>query len=176
MRGNAVSRIDIAKLIAGVQELQQLGSDKILPDRVWTDLLIPFNTPSGPKNVLVLEDYPKDHPNFPEKKWELAHPNTIVLDPTNERYLYVSFRTTTSKDYHKVDPRIKGKVDIIDTQKGTVVFSLVGGAQPTALEVSRDGATLVSSGFIDERLYFFDLKRILSIYETSSLNITGNFF
>lgn len=72
--------------------------------------------------------------------------------------------------FNEVDPRIKGKVDIIDTKKGRVIFSLVGGAQPTALEVSRDGAILISSGFIDERLYFFDLKRILSVYETPAIS------
>lgn len=165
MRGNAVSRINIAKLVASIQKLPTQGSDIILPPLLWNDILIPFNTPKGPKNVLVLEDYPKDHPNFPQKKWNLAHPNTIVLDPKTNRYLYVSFRTTSNKDYNKVDPRIKGKIDIIDTQKGTVIISLVGGAQPTALEVTRDGNTLISSGFVDERLYFFDLKKILSIYE-----------
>lgn len=165
MRGNAVSRINMAKLIQIVQQLPKQGPDVTLPASVWENILIPFETPTGPKKILVLEDYPQDHPNFPNGKWHLAHPNTIVLDPIQNRYLYVSSRTTSTEGDVSVDPKIKGKIDIIDTKKGVVVFSLVGGAQPTALEISHDGGTLISSGFIDEHLYFFDVKKILALYE-----------
>lgn len=165
MRGNAVSRINLDKLISKIEALPTKGTSTTLPETVWDDLLIPFKTKDGPKKILVLENYPLDHPNLPGKTWALAHPNTIVLDPVNNRYLYVSSRTTTDQNDEHVDPKLMGKIDIIDLQKDTVVFTLVGGAQPTALEVSHDNRILISSGFINDRLYFFDLKKILSQYE-----------
>lgn len=165
MRGNAISRINLVKLIQTIKNLKRVGSDVTLPATTWDDLLIPFQTESGIKKVLVLEDYPLDHPNFPGKKWNLAHPNTIVLDPVKNRYLFVSCRTTSSVNDGHVDPKMMGKIDIVDLLKDRVVFSLVGGAQPTALEVSRDGRTLISAGLINDKLYFFNLKKILDLYE-----------
>lgn len=164
MHGNAISRININKLIQAVSTLPQQGPTALLPAQVWNNILIPFDTKEGRKNILALEKYPADHPNFPNKTWSLAHPNTIALDPINNRYLYVSFRTTSTEGDVSVDPKIKGKIDIIDTKLGTTVFSLVGGAQPTALEISKN-RTLISSGFIDSKLYFFDAKKIIDLYE-----------
>ncbi|WP_374028864.1 YncE family protein [Bdellovibrio bacteriovorus] len=164
MRGNAISRINMKKLMEEVLTVTTT-STPVLASTTWKNLLIPFHTRDGRKNLLVLEDYPKDHPNFPNQKWELAHPNTIALDPVHNRYLYVSSRTTTSLEDSRVDPKIKGKIDIIDVRNGQLVFSLVGGSQPTALEVSPDGKTLMSAGLKDDQVYFFDLKKILSIYE-----------
>lgn len=166
MRGNAISRISMSKLVATLKNLKKTGSSVALPSTFWDELFIPFQTTSGPQKILVLEDYPLDHPNFPGKKWGLAHPNTIVLEPRGNRYLFVSHRTTSNPDINKVDPKIMGKIDIIDTKKDRIVFSLVGGAQPTALEVSHDGQVLISAGFINDRLYFFDLKKILGLYES----------
>lgn len=165
MRGNAISRINLVKLIKEVEALPKWGTTTTMPDTTWNRLLIPFKTPAGLKNILVLENYPLDHPNFPGKMWKLAHPNTIVLDPLRNRYLYVSSRTTTEENDTHVDPKIMGKIDIVDLENDRVVFTLVGGAQPTALEVSHDNKTLISSGFINDRLYFYDLSKLLSIYE-----------
>ncbi|MDD4976007.1 MAG: beta-propeller fold lactonase family protein [Bacteriovorax sp.] len=165
MRGNAISRIHLSTLIQKINTLHQTGMTTTLPSSTWDELLIPFNTALGPVKILILEDYPNDHPNFPGQKWNYSHPNTIVLEPIRNRYLYVSSRTTTNSDDSKVDPKIMGKIDIIDTEKDRVVFSLVGGAQPTALEVSRDGKTLISAGLINDKLYFYDLKKIINLYE-----------
>lgn len=165
MRGNGISRINLLKLIELINNLKTRGIKSILPASVWDDLLIPFQTINGLEKILVLEDYPFDHPNFPNRKWNLSHPNTIVLDPLKNRYLYVSSRTTSDKDINKVDPLIMGKIDIIDTLKDRIVFTLIGGAQPTALEVSLDNQLLISSGFINDKLYFFDLKKILDLYD-----------
>ena len=165
MRGNAISRISMSKLIKLIKNIKKSDPNIVLPSSTWEELFIPFQAESGPQKIFVLEEYPLDHPNFPGKKWGLAHPNTIVLDPLKNRYLLVSHRTTSDVDINKVDPKIMGKIDIIDTFKDKIVFSLVGGAQPTALEVSRDGNMLLSAGFINDILYFFDLKKIISIYE-----------
>ena len=162
MRGNAISRISVPKLI----QMARATSGGVLPASAWNDLLVPF---ANGKKLIIVEQYPKDHPNFPGKTWEYADPNTIVLDPVNNRYLYVSNRTRTEKDYNVYDTRIKGKVDIIDTRTGEVIFILVGGAQPTALEVTPDNRTLISGGFKDDKLYFFDLEKLLSIYERGSV-------
>ncbi|MEK2690228.1 YncE family protein [Bdellovibrio sp. GT3] len=165
MRGNAVSRISMKKLNQIVDALPEPGPQVVLPESTWNELLVPFETTSGPQKILVIEDYPKDHPNFPNKKWPLTHPNTIVLDPISNRYLYVSSRTTSTVGDATVDSRIMGKIDIIDTVNGSIVFSLVGGSQPTALEVSPDGKTLISSALIGAKLYFYDIGKLLRLYE-----------
>lgn len=161
MRGNGISRINVDRLIAYIQKNYR---DQILqiPESFWSNLMIPF--PNG-KSFLELEEYPKDHPNFPNKKWKLAHPNTIALDPIDNRYLVVSHRTTSNANYEIVDLSIKGKIDIIDTLTGEVILSLVGGSQPTALEISPDRTLLMSAGFKDDQLYFYDFKKIIEIYE-----------
>jgi DNA-binding beta-propeller fold protein YncE len=161
MSGNGVSRISVDKLIQIAVQGAGEGKTQLSAD-TWEQILIPF---PGNRKFLVLEDYPKDHPNFPGKKWRLAHPNTIALDPVNNRYLYVSFRTTSNANYEIIDLNIKGKVDVLDTQTGQVIFSFVGGAQPTALEVTPDNKTLISAGFKDSTLYFFDLAKLIRIYE-----------
>ena len=165
MRGNSVSRINIKKLIEKINKLPSLGKDVVLSASTWEELFIPFKTEKGNEKILILEDYPIDHPNFPGGKWRYSHPNTIILDPINNRYLFVSSRTTTNSDDSNVDPKIMGKIDIIDLKKDRIVFSLVGGAQPTALEVSPDRKMLMSAGLINDRLYFYDLKKILDLYE-----------
>lgn len=165
MRGNAISRINLRLLNQKISQLQKLGLNITLPASLWDELLIPFKTSLGLKKVLVLEDYPKDHPNFPGKKWPYSHPNTIVLDPIKNRYLFVSHRTTTNSDDSKINPKIMGKIDIIDLVKDTIVISLTGGAQPTALDVTYDSNLLMSAGLINDRLYFYDFKKILTLYE-----------
>lgn len=163
MRGNAISKIDLTKFTSIIEDAIANKKSQ-LPASVWNEILTPI---SGNSKIMVLEDYPADHPNFAGKKWNLAHPNTIVLDPVNNRYLYVSQRTTSNKNYEIIDPKIKGKIDIIDLQNGRIVMSLVGGAQPTALDVTADNSLLVSAGFKDSKLYFYDLKKILSSYEST---------
>lgn len=165
MRGNAISRINMTKLIETVKNLKKVGSGVTLPGSFWSEILIPFKTNQGLKKILVLENYPKDHPNFPNARWSLAHPNTIILDPIQNRYLYVSHRTTSDQDINKVDPKIMGKIDIIDLALDRIVFSLVGGAQPTALEITHNGQTLISAGLIDDKLIFFDVQKLQKIYE-----------
>ncbi len=165
MRGNSISRFNLPKLIELVLNLKKSGKDITLPSSLWDDLLIPFKIPEGVKKILVLEDYPLDHPNFPGKKWIYAHPNTIVLSPYQNRYLYVSSRTTSNADDSKVDPKIMGKIDIVDTKKDKVIFTLVAGSQPTALEVSRDNKILISGSLIGDKLYFYDIKKLIDLYE-----------
>ncbi len=165
MRGNAVSKMSITKLVEKVEQSKNYSNSMILFDQsTWEDLIVPI----GNQKLLVLENYPKDHPQFAGKSWDLAHPNTIVLDPINNKYLYVSHRTTSNQDYTKIDPKILGKVDVIDTTNGKTVISLVGGSQPTALEVTPDNQTLISGGFKDNLIYFYDLKKIISDYESEA--------
>ncbi|MES2966127.1 MAG: hypothetical protein V4760_19765 [Bdellovibrionota bacterium] len=164
MRGNAISRIDVSRLV----EMARTAGGQVLPVSAWNQLLIPFA--NGKKLIDVIK-YPKDHPNFAGQTYEYADPNTIVLDPVNNRYLYVSNRTRSAKDYNIINPKIKGKIDVIDTQSGEIIFTLAGGAQPTALEVSPDNRVLISAGFKDDTIYFYDLQKMLSIYENGSVQV-----
>ena len=161
MNGNGISRINLEKLLQISLDAASKGQTT-LNASTWDQLFVPF---ANGKSLLVLENYPKDHPNFANKKWPYAHPNTIALDPVNNKYLYISYRTTSNADYNIIDLRIKGKIDILDTTTGEIVMSLVGGAQPTALEISPDNKTLISAGFKDNTVYFYDLEKILNIYE-----------
>ena len=168
MHGNAISRIDIPRLLQIARRQSTGGESVSLPAATWKEILIPF--PTAKSGFLVLEEYPLDHPTFPGQKYKKAEPNTIVLDPVNERYLYVSFRTAGLNydginDNQMTPMNQKGKVDIVDLERGVVVKSLIGGVEPTALAVTPDNRVLMSSGFRDNQIYFFDLAKILSMYE-----------
>ena len=161
MRGDAISRINVDLLISTAVKAKAQGQT-VLPSETWKELLIPF---ANGKSVVKVPHYPADHPNFPNKDWDLVRPNTIVLDPISNRYLYISCRTDTNENYNVYSENTHGKVDVLDTQTGEVIFSLVGGSQPTALEVTPDNTMLISGGFKDSKLYFFDIKKLLDLYE-----------
>jgi DNA-binding beta-propeller fold protein YncE len=171
MRGDAISRIDLDKLLAEALRAKAAGQ-ALIPSETWHKILIPF---ANGKQVIKIPRYPKDAPPLLTKEgqqipiagkdWDLVRPNTIVLDPVDNRYLYVSCRTDTNEDYNLYNPNTKGKVDVIDTKTGEVIFSFVGGSQPTALEVTPDNTMLISGGFKDSKLYFLDIRKLISIYE-----------
>ncbi len=161
MRGDAVSRISVERLISMAIQTKEHG-ESVIPSENWERLLIPF---ANGKSVIKIPHYPSDHPNFANQDWDLVRPNTIVLDPINNRYLYISCRTDTNENYNIFSESTHDKVDILDTQTGEVIFSFVGGSQPTALEITPDNSMLISGGFKDSKLYFFDLRKLLNIYE-----------
>lgn len=186
MRGDAVSRVDISKLILETENAREKNPGKTVyfDSGIWDRIFIPFVSKTGTSvNMLPLESYSPDHPEFANLKFLRSHPNTIYLDPTNNRYLYVSQRTTGMTDVAgcrtKTTPRerleggcdiyrdLMGKVDMIDTKNGQVVISLVGGISPTALAVSHDGKTMMSSGFRDDKIYFYNVGKAKELYEKS---------
>ena len=87
-------------------------------------------------------------------------PNTIVLSPDHNR-LYVSSRGPNNpKTYLMKGPRF-GKVHVFDTTTFKEIDVWEGGNQPTGLDVSPDGCTVVSSDFLDRRIRVYrynDLK------------------
>lgn len=86
------------------------------------------------------------------------NPNTIVLSPDTKK-LYVSCRGKNhpTKGYlHK--GLVFGRLYIIDTEKLTVVESIEGGNQPTGLDISPDGKTLVFSDFLDNVVRIYKIK------------------
>ncbi len=171
MRGDAISRISVDALVQEALRAKASGQ-AVIPSSFWHNLLVPF---ANGKQVIKVPRYPKDAPNLVTKEgqeipiagkdWDLVRPNTIVLDPVDNRYLYVSCRTDTNPNYEFFNPKTHGKVDVIDTRSGEVIFSFVGGSQPTALEVTPDNSMLISGGFKDSKLYFLDIRKLISIYE-----------
>ena len=55
-----------------------------------------------------------------------------------------------------------GSVLLFDTETGKMLDAIVGGNQPTALDVSPDGKYLVFSDFLDARLEVYEIPS----YET----------
>jgi DNA-binding beta-propeller fold protein YncE len=171
MRGDAISRISVDRLIQEAIRAHNAG-EALIPSSFWHELLVPF---ANGKQVIKVSRYPKDAPPLytkdgvaipiADRDWDLARPNTIVLDPINNRYLYVSCRTDTDSNYVNFNTNTRGKVDVIDTTTGEEIFTFVGGSQPTALEVTPDNSMLISGGFKDSKLYFFDLRKLLNTYE-----------
>lgn len=83
------------------------------------------------------------------------NPNTIDL--MNDRWLFVSSRGPNNKeDYTKRSPE-NGKIQIIDTEKMEIILSIVGGNQPTGLDVSNDGKLLCFSNFQDENIELYSI-------------------
>jgi DNA-binding beta-propeller fold protein YncE len=80
-------------------------------------------------------------------------PNTIDLSPDG-RVLYVSNRGRNGSNYYLPGPEW-GSVLAIDTSTGRVLDAMVGGNQPTGLDVSPDGRTMAFSDFLDNRVTLY---------------------
>ena len=80
-------------------------------------------------------------------------PNTIDLAPDG-RVLYVSNRGRNGSNYYLPGPEW-GSVLAIDTRTGRILDAIVGGNQPTGLDVSPDGRTLAYSDFLDNRMTLY---------------------
>jgi YVTN family beta-propeller protein len=80
-------------------------------------------------------------------------PNTIDLTPDG-RVLYVSNRGKNGSNYYLPGPEW-GSVLAIDTSTGQVLDAIVGGNQPTGLDVSPDGRMLAYSDFLDNRVTLY---------------------
>jgi DNA-binding beta-propeller fold protein YncE len=80
-------------------------------------------------------------------------PNTIDLSPDG-RVLYVSDRGRNGSNYYLPGPEW-GSVLAIDTRTGRILDAIVGGNQPTGLDVSPDGRTLAYSDFLDDRMTLY---------------------
>ena len=80
-------------------------------------------------------------------------PNTIDLSPDG-RVLYVSNRGRNGSNYYLPGPEW-GSILAIDTRTGRILDAIVGGNQPTGLEVSPDGHTLAYSDFLDDRMSLY---------------------
>jgi DNA-binding beta-propeller fold protein YncE len=80
-------------------------------------------------------------------------PNTIDLSPDG-RVLYVSNRGRNGSNYYLPGPDW-GSVLAIDTATGRILDAIVGGNQPTGLDVSLEGRTLACSDFLDDRMTLY---------------------
>jgi len=88
-------------------------------------------------------------------------PNTIDLSPDG-KMLFVSCRGENNpKSYYLVGPEW-GSIIVYDTTTGKPLDALICGNQPTALDVSDDGALLIGSDFLDNRLRVYEVPS----YET----------
>jgi DNA-binding beta-propeller fold protein YncE len=85
------------------------------------------------------------------------NPNTIKLSP-DKKILFVSCRGKNySADNYYVPGPEWGSVLLFDTESGEMLDAIVGGNQPTALDVSSDGKLLVFSDFLDARIEVFSV-------------------
>ena len=82
-------------------------------------------------------------------------PNTIDLSPDG-KVLFVSCRGLNGADYMAPGPEW-GSVVLIDTATGKTLDAIVGGNQPTGLEVSPDGKYLAFSDFLDDRIRVYTI-------------------
>ena len=88
-----------------------------------------------------------------------SHPNTIDLDPTG-RVLYISSRGQNNPTGYGKPGLEWGTVLAIDTTSGAVLDAMVGGNQPTGLDVSPDGTLLAFTDFMDNRVELFAVPPI----------------
>jgi DNA-binding beta-propeller fold protein YncE len=83
-------------------------------------------------------------------------PNTIDLSPDG-RVLYVSSRGRNNPEsYHLRGPEW-GSIAVIDTATGAYLDAIIGGNQPTGLDVSPDGTMLAYSDFLDHRVTVYQI-------------------
>ncbi len=83
-------------------------------------------------------------------------PNTIDLSPDG-KVLYVSSRGRNNPEsYHLIGPEW-GSIAVIDTATGDYLDAIIGGNQPTGLDVSPDGTMLAYSDFLDHRVTVYSI-------------------
>ncbi len=85
-----------------------------------------------------------------------SKPNTITLSPDKSR-LYVSCRGPNNPESYLKKGFHFGRVYTIDTKTWTVLEFWEGGNQPTGLDISPDGKTLVSSDFLDQQIRIYEI-------------------
>ncbi len=85
------------------------------------------------------------------------NPNTIALSP-DKRILFVSCRglNAAGDNYYLPGPEW-GSVLLFNTDTGQMLDAIVAGNQPTGLDVSPDGKTLVFSNFLDGSVELFKI-------------------
>lgn len=86
-----------------------------------------------------------------------SNPNTIDLDPAGKR-LFVSCRGPNNPGSYLLRSPRDGHVYIIDVDTGDVLQTLVGGNQPTGLDVSADGCFLAFTNFLDDTVEVYALS------------------
>ncbi len=84
--------------------------------------------------------------------------NTIALS-RDERYLFISSRGKNSRYGYLHKGPVFGKIFVYDTVLKRIVDWTWGGNQPTGLDVSPDGETVVFSDFLDRRLEIYNWER-----------------
>lgn len=89
-------------------------------------------------------------------------PNTIDLSPDG-KFLAVSNRGRNNPETYYLPGPQWGSVLLLDTATGEVLDAIVGGNQPTGLDISADGRWLAYSDFLDNRV------TILSLPSTENL-------
>jgi DNA-binding beta-propeller fold protein YncE len=80
-------------------------------------------------------------------------PNTLDLSPDG-RVLYVSNRGKNGSNYYLPGPEW-GSVLAVDASTGRILDAMVGGNQPTGLDVSPDGRIMAFSDFLDNRVTLY---------------------
>ncbi len=84
------------------------------------------------------------------------NPNTIRLTP-DEKILIVSNRGANNPEgYNQPGPEW-GSILFFNSQTGEKLDALVGGNQPTGLDVSSDGKNMIFSNFLDGEIIFCNL-------------------
>jgi DNA-binding beta-propeller fold protein YncE len=85
------------------------------------------------------------------------NPNTIALSP-DKKVLFVSCRgANASADNYYIPGPEWGSVLLFDAESGKMLDAIVGGNQPTALDISPDGKLLAFSDFLDSRIEVFEI-------------------
>ncbi len=88
--------------------------------------------------------------------------NTIGLD-SRGRFLFASNRGPNNKiDYTLRSPE-EGKVLIFDTSTKALIATILGGNQPTGLDISADDRYLVFTNFMDNNFEIYDISRLKDI-------------
>lgn len=84
------------------------------------------------------------------------NPNTIQLSP-DKKLLFVSCRGRNNPENYVLKGPEYGAVFVLDAFTGTVLDVIVGGNQPTGLDVSPDGKFLAFSDFLDHKIKIYEI-------------------
>ncbi len=89
------------------------------------------------------------------------NPNTIDLDPS-ERLLALSCRGPNNPESYILRSPAPGEVRLYGARDGAPLGTIVGGAQPTGLDISPDGKLLAFSNFQDANVELYDIAELVA--------------
>ena len=103
-----------------------------------------------------IEIYDLGNDSFFKQIRVFDNPNTIVVEPDDKEYLYVSCRGPNGLFGYLEKGSAMGRIYVVDLSENKILEEWEAGNQPTGLDVSSNGHYIVFSDFLDHAIRVYE--------------------